>query len=161
MGINGGSEIGVLVIRSISYDRADWHSGGKFPQDLPPESGGTHIGMFLAWAIVNGLEGQLHQEDSPADLDAVCSRKMTGRDFLFKACDGKFWEEDLSEEGNRFARWYFAPEAGGYGPYIGDYEVSLTEKLPSIYHVADTWENFDSLAPVIARRFAEWKQKKY
>ncbi len=116
--------------------------------------------MFLALAILNNLEGQLHREDSQADLAAVRSRKMTGRDFLFRDCDGKFWEEDLSDHGNEFARWYYAPETGGYGPYIGDYEASLAEKLPSIYHVADTWENFDKLAPLIDRRFAQWKQKR-
>jgi len=148
------------MARSQSYDRADWHSGGKYPPDLPPENGGTHIGMFLAWAILHDLEGQQHQEDSQADLAAVRSRKMTGRDFLFRDCDGKFWEDDLSEEGNEFARWYFAPESGGYGSYIEDYESLLAAKLPTVYHVADTWENFDKLAPVIDRRFAEWKQKR-
>src|SRR5262245_43945896 len=109
----------------MSYDRADWHSGGDFPSDLPPENGGTHIGMFLAWAIMNGLEGELHREDSEAELQAVRSRRMTGRDFLFRACDGKFWDEDLNEEGNMFARYYYAPEGGGYGPYINDFEETL------------------------------------
>ena len=41
----------------MSYDKADWHSGGNYPADLPSDNGGTHIGMFLAWAILRGLEG--------------------------------------------------------------------------------------------------------
>ena len=98
----------------MAYDRADWHYGGDFPADLPPENGGTHIGMFVAWAISHGLEGDLRREDSAASVEAVRERRMTGREFLFGACDEKFWEEDLSDEGNAFAGWYYASE----GPYM-------------------------------------------
>ncbi len=45
----------------MAYDRADWHYGGDFPEGLAPECSGTHIGMFLAWAIQRGLEGELHR----------------------------------------------------------------------------------------------------
>jgi hypothetical protein len=112
--------------------------------------------MFLAWAVLHGLEGDLHREHSRTDLLLLRSRKITGREFLFRACDGKFWEDDLSEEGNGFARWYYAPESGGYGPYVDDYEAILAAGLPTLYHVADTWENFDKIARVIDSRFAEW-----
>ena len=87
----------------MAYDRADWHYGGDYPEGLPPENGGTHIGMFLAWAIMNGLEGESHREESPTSIAAVRARQMTGREFLFKECDEKFWDEDLSDEGNAFA----------------------------------------------------------
>jgi len=71
----------------MAYDRADWHSGGDFPAGLPAENGGTHIGMFLAWAIQRGLEGAFHREESATALAAVQARKMTGREFLFSQCD--------------------------------------------------------------------------
>ena len=141
----------------MAIDRADWHSGGNFPADLPPENGGTHIGMFLAWIIHNGLQGEFHNDESPKDLEAVRARRMTGREFLFRACDGKFWNEDLSDEGNAFAAAYYSGEGGkGYGPYIEDYELALAAGLPSTYHVEDTWANYDAIAPVISRRYAEW-----
>jgi len=143
----------------MRYDRDEWHSGGDYPADLPPENGGTHIGMFLAWAILHGLEGDFHRAESQADLDAVRSRQLTGRDFLFRACDGKFWDEDLSDEGNAFARWYYAPGGGGYGPYLEDYQQVLAAGLPTEYHVENSWENFDKLAPVIDRRFREWQKR--
>ncbi|WP_425614750.1 hypothetical protein NA78x_004625 [Anatilimnocola sp. NA78] len=143
----------------MALDKAEWHSGGDFPEDLPPENGGTHIGMFLAWAIVNGLHGEMHEEESHDELEAVRNRQMTGRDFLFQACDGKFWEEDLSEEGNAFAAVYYSGKEGeGYGEYITDYDETLTADLPSTYHVEDTWANYDLLAPVIDRRYAEWRE---
>lgn len=142
----------------MAIDRADWHSDGEFPTDLPPENGGTHIGMFLAWIIHHGLQGELHNEDSRAELEAVRARRMTGREFLFQACDGKFWDEDLNDEGNRFtAAYYSGPGGKGYGAYIEDYERVLATDLPTTYHVEDSWENYDSLALVIDRRYAEWQ----
>ena len=139
----------------MAYDRADWHYGGDFPKDLPPEAGGTHIGIFLAWAILRGLEGEVHRDDSAESLQAVRDRRLTGRDFLMKECDEKFVDEDLSEEGNAFTEAYFQKE--GPGGYLADYEDVLGGHLPSLYHVEDTWANFDRLAPVLDKRFAEWK----
>ena len=140
----------------MAYDRADWHYGGDFPAGLPPENGGTHIGMFLAWAIHRDLAGELHREDSVGPLAAVRERRMTGREFLFSQCDEKFWEEDLNDEGNAFAKEYYQKK--GADGYLSDYEATFAEGLPSLYHVADTWENFDRIAAVIDRRYAQWTQ---
>jgi hypothetical protein len=142
----------------MAYDRADWHYGGNYPADLPPENGGTHIGMFLAWAILNGLESQMHREDSSEALGAVRARRMTGREFLVGQCDEKFTTNDLNEEGNAFAGWYYGSGEAA-GAFLGDYEAAVGGSLPTLYHVADTWENYDRLAPVISRRFAEWKRR--
>jgi len=136
----------------MAYDRADWHSDGDYPNDLPAENGGTHIGLFLAWAISRGLEGEFHREESPDDLASVRARRMTGRDFLFRACDGKFWEDDLSEEGNAFANAYYAA-----GIYFEDYEEILSADLPTMYHIEDSWAAFDILAPRLDQRYAAWK----
>ena len=35
----------------------------QFPQDLPPEAGATHTGIFIAWAMLSGLAGELHLID--------------------------------------------------------------------------------------------------
>ena len=125
----------------MAYDRIDWHSGGDFPADLPPESGGTHIGMFLAWAINNRLEGQLHREE------------ITGREFLSNQCDEKLWEDDLSEEGNAFAKAYYETNR-----YYSDYEAALGTGLPSLYHIEDSWQNYERIAEVLDRRFHEWQK---
>ena len=141
----------------MAIDRADYHFCGEFPADLPPENGGTHIGMFLAWAILHNLQGEFHDAESPAGLAAVRQRAMTGREFLFQSCDGKLWEEDLNSEGNTFAASYYSGPGGeGYGAYIGDYEKALAEDLDSTYEVADTWDNYDVIAVVIDTRYAEW-----
>jgi len=135
------------------YDRADWHYGGDYPSDLPPENGGTHIGMFLAWAIVRDLEGRLLRENSANALAAVKARRMTGREFFFSECDEKFWAECLNEAGAAFAAAYYEPEDG----YLHDYEMVLGSDLPSLYHVADTWENFDKISRLLDKRYQQWK----
>jgi len=137
----------------MAYDRADWHYGGDFPADLPTEAGATHIGLFLAWAIHRGLVGDFHRNESSDAVAAVTRRDMSGGQFLIQECDEKFWEEDLSDEGNAFAREYYADG------YFADYVETLAEELPSIYHVADTWANFDRLAPVLDQRLQQWRAR--
>lgn len=136
----------------MAYDRADWHYGGVYPADLPPENGGTHIGMFLAWAMQRELAGELLINEAHEAVEAVKARRMTGRSFLFEICDEKFWEDDLNAEGNEFAKVYYEKDI-----YINDYQRTLGAGLPSLYHVEDTWENFDRLRQVIDERFNRWR----
>jgi hypothetical protein len=112
--------------------------------------------MFLAWAIMNHLEGVFHRQESAKLLEAVRKREKTGRHFLFEACDGKFWDEDLNDEGNDFAQSYYAGE-GNLGQFLTDYANVFAHEGSSLYHVADTWENYDRFAPVITRRYLAWK----
>ena len=44
------------------------------------------------------------------------------------------------------------------GCYVDDYDEVLGGKLPTLYHVEDSWTNYDKLAPVIDGRFTRWKQ---
>lgn len=137
----------------MAYDRADWHYGGDFPADLPRERGGTHVGMFLAWAATAHLIGELHADESPDDLRKLRDREITGCQFLFAACDEKLTEEDLNEEGNAFAKDYYATDR-----YLDDYADVLGDDLESLYHVEDSWENFDRLKPILDRRLAAWRR---
>jgi hypothetical protein len=151
----------------MSYDRMDWHSGGNYPADLPPENGGTHIGMFLAWAFKNGLAGSLHTRESTALLGQLGRREITGRDFLIEACDGKFWEDDLNDTGQAFAADYYGNESGfakQFSSYLNDYSDVFDRhaaangfEYESAYHVEDTWESFDRLEPLLDERFCQWQ----
>lgn len=66
------------------------------------------------------------------------------------------WDEDLSDEGNAFAESYYGA-GGAAGLYFDDYRDVLERDVPGTYYVEDTWANFDKLATVIDRRYAEWK----
>ena len=143
------------IMSAMKYDDASWHYGGKFPKDLPMEAGATHTGMFVAWAFLAGLAGDLHIDDFPDHLPKLRSRAWTPGEFFLHACDGKFTDEDLTEDGNKFVQAYFDFEKG---QYIHDYESTLGQGLPDLYYVKDTWENFDRLKPVLDARFQEWKR---
>ncbi|WP_368865414.1 DUF7832 domain-containing protein [Stenotrophomonas maltophilia] len=138
----------------MKYDDASWHSGGDFPADLPAEAGATHIGMYLAWLLLQGMANEELAEDAEEDLQALRERRTTPGRFLLEYSDGKFVDDLISDEANTFTAAYYDLEDG---QYLEDYEEQLGADVPDLYHVADTWENFDRLAPVIARRFAAWQ----
>ena len=139
----------------MKYDDASWHYGAEsFPRHLPPEAGATHTGMFVAWAFQAGLAGEIHTEDFPGDIPRLTARSVTPGAFFLEACDGKFTDEDLTDEGNRFAGDYFDFDKG---KYLADYEQVLSEEGLDIYSVPDTWENFDRLKPVLDKRRSEWR----
>jgi len=130
---------------TMSYDRADYD---------PPRFA-VRIAFFIAWAMLNGLEGPLHQEDDQELLGQLRRREITPRKFLEIACDDKLWEADLSDEGNAFARVYYLGRPGV--AYFDDYEQVLVAASTDLRAVADSWENYDKIAPLITRRYEAWK----
>lgn len=140
----------------MSYDRADFDYSTE-AEPLPKGHAATHIGMFLAWVINHRLENEWHRQNSPGLLEQVRRREITGRQFFEAACNEKFAEKDLDVEGNAFAEVYYRNSAGERGAYFEDYKKTLTKGLPSFWHVTDSWANYDRLAPVLDRRYQEWK----
>ena len=138
----------------MKYDDASWHSDGDFPAGLPAEAGATHIGIFLAWALLTGLGGEAHTSEMPEGIAGLRERSITPGSFVLQFCDGKLTDEDLNEEGNAFAAAYFGFEKGSF---LADYEACLAEDLPSLYNVPDTWSTYEAIQPVFDRRLAEWR----
>lgn len=131
----------------MKYDDASWHYGGDFPDGLPESAGATHIGMFVSWAVLNGLAGEYHTEESADELGKLQARDITPGDWFLSACDEKFTDEDLNDEGNRFAQTYYGG-ADGLHMEIGSYFVDYSDAFPgnaTLYHVPDTWMTFDTL----------------
>ena len=139
----------------MKYDDASWHYGGDFPKDLPDEAGATHAGMFVVWALLAGLAGEIHIVDYPDDIPSLGERRLTPGAFFLSSCDGKFTNEDLNVEGNAFAVIYFNFKTGAF---LRDYTDAVGGDAPSLYHVADSWETYDKLKPIFDRRFAEWRR---
>ena len=138
---------------ATSIDRAEWHYAGDFPSELPSENGGTHIGMYLAWIIQRDLGSAVLRKQARDFLPLLQARKMTGRELLFKALDEKFVASLLTKVGKDFTRDYYETHC-----YIDDYEAVLGGSLPTLYHVADSWANYDKLASVLDQRFHRWQQ---
>jgi len=55
--------------------------------------------MYVAWALQSGLAGGLHTDELPENLTKLAERSLTPGAFFLWACDGKFTNEDLSDEG--------------------------------------------------------------
>ncbi|KAF2331537.1 hypothetical protein [Flavobacterium nitrogenifigens] len=137
-----------------SIDRIDWHQTEDFPENVPLENGGTHIGMYLNWIIENNLIGDIHMTESAILLENVKAKKITGRDFLIKCCDGKFWAEDLNEIGLKFTEDYYSSDK-----YFEDYVNTLDSNHDSIYEYKNSWENYEKVRLVIDKRFKDWQKK--
>jgi len=138
----------------MKYDDASWHSeSDNFPNDLLSAAAFTHTGLYLAWAVLADLASEELQDDFEEGLAKLRSRS-TSPCQLYRAMDGKLTDDDLSDEGNAFTKFYFDFEAG---QYLKDYEEVLCEGLPTTYHVADSWENYERLKPVLDTRLAEWR----
>lgn len=135
------------------YDRADWHYLGDYPDDLPPQNGGTHIGIFFAWLVNHKMESEQQRIEHSAELDAIRDRSISGREFIAKLRDGELADADINDEANAFARAYYDSDL-----FFKDYAEILVTDLPSLYHVDDTWENYDRMAERIDVRYADWQK---
>jgi hypothetical protein len=133
------------------YDSIEWHYNGDYPDDLPPQNGGNHIGIFFSWLVNHRLESSQLAQQFPEQLDAIRTRRQSGREFLARLRDGQLSDGDLGEEGNAFTLFYYDSDN-----YFKDYAGTLVGALPSLYHVDDSWENYDRMAAVIDSHFAEW-----
>jgi hypothetical protein len=138
-----------------NIDRADWHYGGDYPPGLPPENAGTHIGIYLAWIIHRSLGSKTLQKYAGAIYQQVLNRQATGRDLLLTELDEKFFPELLNQEAREFTRDYYESNE-----YVVDYDRVLGGDLETLYHVEDSWENYDRMAPVLDQRLQAWRSSR-
>jgi hypothetical protein len=134
------------------YDKAKLHFEGDYPKDLPITHAYVHIGFFLGWAIERGLAGTLLTEDFADELGQFRARKITAPRLL-QITDGVLDDQMLSEEGNHFAADCYDDD------YLAIYEAAFP-RLKTLYHVDDTWENFEKLKSRLDRRYDVWKAGK-
>jgi hypothetical protein len=94
------------------YDKAKWHFGGNFPEDLDIFQGYVHTGMFLGWLIDNDLVSDQFKEDFEEEINEFKEHELTGPQIFERCCDGVLTLEELNEQGNRFALPYFNFDTG-------------------------------------------------
>ena len=73
---------------------------------------------------------------------------MTGTEFLFRNCDGKFTDEDLNAEGNTFISAYF----GNNGPYLDDYGNHFGDLL---YLASEKEHDYSRFSDIVDRRYED------
>jgi hypothetical protein len=134
------------------YDNAKNHFLGNFPESLPIEQAYVHIGMYLGWIIENNLFSEYFEDEAEHQMYRFQRRELSCT-ILSEVWDGYLGYELFSKEGNMFTYYYY-----GGGIYKKDYERLLVKDLPSIYHVKDTWDNYNTMQEQITKRYNEWKQ---
>lgn len=139
----------------MKFDDASWHYEGDYPDDMPDSAAATHIGMFLAWALLHGMAGEELADDSAEALAALQRRELSGAQFLITELDEKLIDEDLNAEGAAFALAYYVGDDHD-SRYIDDYFAAFSVDEASLYRVPDTWEHYERLAPAIDARYARW-----
>jgi len=139
----------------VVYDKAKWHYEGEYPEDLDEDQAFVHTGLYFGWIIEAGLYNEEFAEDFENEIAKFKARKLTGPG-VYQSADGVFMDEFLTPEGNAFTSEYFDFEKG---KYLADYE-RLFPGLPSMYHVADTWENYGRLKSLLDKRLGEWRKKR-
>jgi len=101
------------------------------------------------------LTFEVFNEDFAAEIAQLRRRKLTGPRLL-KVADGVFASDMLNTMGNAFTRAYYYAKRG---KYLEDYDDLLGADCPSLYHVRDTWANFDALRTRVDERFRSWLSK--
>jgi hypothetical protein len=138
----------------IIYDKAKYHIEGDFPDGLNKSQAHVPTGFFVAWLAMKPLVSEEILFDFKNEVDSL-KTKTVSPSSLYRAVGGVLSEDMLTAEGNAFTQQYFDFD---HGQYLDDYDELLSEHLPSFFHVADTWKNYDVLAKRIDERFAVWKK---
>jgi hypothetical protein len=134
------------------YDNAKAHFLGNFPDSLPIEQAYIHIGIYLGWAIERKLYSEYFEEEASNQIFRFRRREISCT-ILSEIWDGYLGHEFFERQGNLFTYYYY-----GGGLYRRDYEEILVKDLPSLYHVQDSWENYERMKARIDLRFGDWKK---
>ncbi len=111
----------------------------------------NHIGFFLTWMIKHHFEGKIHLDDNER-AEAVRREELLGVDFFLDDCDGKFWEEDVSDEICPFVRSY-------YERYMSEYADWVVHELGDLpLEFVGSWEDYHAFEGVLDRAYALFQQ---
>jgi hypothetical protein len=132
------------------YDKAKYHEDSCSEAGLPYRQAMNHSGLFVAWLAHRGL---LSAEVPSAMLEAVRARRRPAS-VILDWYDGCLADDMLNAEGRAFTAKYFEFDRG---EYLKDFERVLARGAASTFHVAESWYNFDLIAPTIEARYRRFK----
>ena len=142
---------------TIVFDKAKWHFSGDFPKELKPYQAYIHTGFYIGWLIQKGFISDELKNESEKEINLFLEKKISSVEFYEDQLDGVFLSEDVNEIGLKFTRDYFDFNTG---EYLKDYEEVLGANMPTLYHVKDTWENFNTISSLITNRYENWTKNR-
>jgi hypothetical protein len=105
----------------------------------------------MGWIIDNELFSEYFEEEASTEIYRF-SRREIGCIILAEIWNGALSHELFNAEANLFTFYYYAG-----GIFKKDYNEVLVKSQKTIYHVEDTWENYDKISKRMSERFEEWK----
>ena len=135
----------------ISYN-AKTHFLEIFPDYLPNDQAYVHIALYLGWIIDNDLYSEYFEDEADVQIFRFKRREISCT-ILSEIWDGYLGYELFNKTGNMFTYYYY-----GGGIYRSDDDDELVKKIPSIYHVKDTWGNYQHKKNKIDLKFKDWKK---
>lgn len=143
----------------MKYDDAEYLFL-NFETERDNDDAGTHIGMYLAWAILRGMGGEhFSKPEAASHMQRLKAREITGAGVLWDRCDGKLTDDDFNDVGNAFTVAYYEKQ------FVRDYERVFQRDFVDSGHptddfcsVPDTWDHFERMAAVLDQRFAQWRK---
>lgn len=137
------------------YDKADWHIEGDFPKRLPKKQAFVHTGFFTGWLIAHRMISLKFLRECSRELSSAVDRfkrrALTGPE-VYEMWGGVLLDDMLTSPGNQFAQAYYENNQ-----FVKDYQKLLARRLPSFYHVEDTWTNYEAIASCIDARYEAWR----
>lgn len=134
------------------YDLAKDHFLGDFPASLPIEKAYLHIGIYMGWVIDKHLYSEYFEDEASTEIYRF-SRREIGCIILAEIWNGALSHELFSDQTNLFTYYYYAG-----GLFKKDYIEVLVKSHKTIYHVEDSWENYEIIAKRMSERFQDWKK---
>ncbi|HBH24089.1 MAG TPA: hypothetical protein DDY13_11790 [Cytophagales bacterium] len=146
------SELELKKHQDKIYDLAKNHFLGDFPDGLPIEKAYLHIGMYMGWIIDHDLYSGFFEDEASTEIYRFKRREL-GCIILAEIWDGSLSFDLFNRQGNMFTSYYYSG-----GLFRNDYLDTLVTDKPSIYHVEDTWENYEKINSRVSMRFDDWKK---
>jgi hypothetical protein len=134
------------------YDNAKEHFLGNFPSSLPIEQAYVHIGMYLGWIIDTDLYSSYFEDEASNQIFRFKRREISCT-ILSEIWEGYLNHQLFSQTGNMFTYYYYAG-----GLFKMDYDELLVKALPTLYHVNDSWENYEKMKLRIDMRLTDWRK---
>ena len=157
----------------LVLDDGNRHMEKSKEKGLPVEelAGLNHLAIFLRWCMEHDLMSLtfLERYDSVAQRFQADLSHLDLRPFIRDELDGQIFFPLFDEEGEAFARWYYADEKKD-PCYTGDIdEHALAYFGPERYHSGEFQDEaylfvpldedyYQAMAEVIQRRWDQWQQ---